>query len=1493
MAKFLMGLDVGGGGGRCLLVNTVSGEACSVFRPWSFSPDPAAGGFAYRMDPDTLWRILCETTQEAIGQVGVQPGAVAGIAAASMRHTTVVLDKNGRMLLMSPNRDARAAAQGMQLAAERGEELHHTTGHTPSPIFLAARLLWLKENDPQTFQSAATAMSISDWIGYRMTGEKASEYAQAGESLLLDLKTRKWSTDILKSFDLPENLLPPLKAAGAILGKLTKEAAADLGLAPDTPVAVGGPDTQCGLLGLGVVAPGQTGIITGTTTPLQTVIDRPLLDPEMRIWTGLHVIPGLYVLESNAGQMGSTLEWFARLTHAGAPNPVAMLVAEAEYSQPGAHGVLSTIGASIFNASAMEPPVDTLTFSSVAARSGDDGRADAARAVLEGMAYAVRANLEQIQKVSGVTGGAVCLGGGISRSTLWTRLVGDVLARPVDVSGSVESTAMGAAICAGMAAGLYPDLPSGAQALVKNARRHQPGADSTTYQSLYSGWMELLRARRPADAAAAGQIAEAMMSSLGGEEAGARPASIRPRIYIGAEMDEAALQRLRGIGEVTYRPYRTEGILLTGDDLVQTLNGYQVFVTEVDIVDAEALLKLPDLRLIVVCRGNPVNIDIEACTLAGVPVTNTPARNADAVADLAVGFMLMLARRLQPASAFLRQPGGEAGDLGRMGQAHEEFLGVELWRKTIGLIGGGAIGRKVASRLLPFGARLLVHDPFLNEEQVTLMGGVKVSLERLLSASDFISLHAAVTDVTRGMIGTDAFTRMKPGAFLINTARAALIDQEPLLSALQSGRLGGFATDVFPVEPPGADDPLLTFPNVIATPHVGGNTLEVAAHQGEIIADELELLLAGRRPKHLLNPTTVDNFKWNGDRQMDVAQLRQRSAAPGPAVTDLDRAAQKAAPLPAGMPQAIAHTETYVEQGQAKVDDVDTNLAYPGTSDSRQKMVAILKEFTASIASDQDMTRFAKGRNVIFLFTVKDLDQSFHLSFVNGQVTAGLESPPRDPDVKLKMAADILDGMFTGRVNATKAAMSGKLTFSGDTGKAMGFIRIQRDMSRLYVEARTRIGDPGDLTRLGTAPVPSAGSAPVQAPAMPASIQTPTAANAGQNLSQGTQEKMIAILQEFTAAIQADKGMADFAVGKNVLFLFTVKDIEQSFFLSFIDGQVDAGLESPPHEPDVKLKMVADILDGMFTGRVNATKAATSGKLSFSGDTGKAMAFMRIQKDMSRLYTEARLKVGDPGDLTRIGDAPTPSASHGTSPVPSAPVPAPATQAASTGTAVLHAYAAPAAAKTGDVRDQILQVTNELYAKGMITATGGNISARCDDNPNEIWITPSAIFKGDLRPDMMVRIDLDGHILGETDYNASSERRVHCAIYKTMPEVTAVIHSHAAQATLMALTGTKFQPVSADAAFFGDIPVVPFIMPGTDDLGNEVAKAMLVNGIAVLMQNHGLVVAGSSLRRAADMTEIIEITAHKLLTCRMLGLEPALLPEEIVKTLKEIGVSMA
>jgi autoinducer 2 (AI-2) kinase len=198
----------------------------------------------------------------------------------------------------------------------------------------------------------------------------------------------------------------------------------------------------------------------------------------------------------------------------------------------------------------------------------------------------------------------------------------------------------------------------------------------------------------------------------------------------------------------------------------------------------------------------------------------------------------------------------------------------------------GNVGACVAARLARFGAKVVFYDPMVAAGEGALLGARKVSFDELLAASDIVSLHAPANEATRGMINREAFRRMKPGAFFINTARASLVDEAALLEALTSGRIAGAALDVFPTEPPGTDDPIVSHPNVIATPHLGGNTAEIAAHQGAIAVDQIQKLLAGEKPEYLLNPAVLDVFSWTAPRpEPDEKKLEELARNKRPSMT--------------------------------------------------------------------------------------------------------------------------------------------------------------------------------------------------------------------------------------------------------------------------------------------------------------------------------------------------------------------------------------------------------------------------------------------------------------------------------------------------------------------------------------------------------------------------------------------------------------------------------
>ena len=246
------------------------------------------------------------------------------------------------------------------------------------------------------------------------------------------------------------------------------------------------------------------------------------------------------------------------------------------------------------------------------------------------------------------------------------------------------------------------------------------------------------------------------------------------------------------------------------------------------------------------CRGDPNNVDVAAATKAGIPVLRAPGRNADAVAELALALLLAATRGVVSADGDVR-----AGEIYKDGTIpYQRYRAWQVAGQTAGLVGLGAVGRALRWRLEGLGMRVVSYDPYAPD--------ATHSLEDVLAVSDVVSLHAPVTEETKGMIGAKQFGAMKDGVVFLNTARAQLHDTDALVAALESGKVAAAGLDHFVGEHLPPDHPLIGFDNVVLTPHIGGATYDTEANHTQVIADDLCRLLAGVTPKHIVNPEVLD-----------------------------------------------------------------------------------------------------------------------------------------------------------------------------------------------------------------------------------------------------------------------------------------------------------------------------------------------------------------------------------------------------------------------------------------------------------------------------------------------------------------------------------------------------------------------------------------------------------------------------------------------------------
>jgi autoinducer 2 (AI-2) kinase len=443
-ADHLLALDAGTSGARCVILAPDGATAAAVREPWSYFVPHGTEPLGRAFDALAFWATLVALAKRALAQAGLSGVDIAGVGVTAQRLAFLVIDREGTVLYAGPNSDARAVREGIMIDVQRAERVYRSCGKLPSLILGPARLQWLRENEPDEFARAAAVLTLGDWIAYKLTGELRAERTLAADTGLLDVSTGERDAALFEELGLPIALFPPLVSPADVAGAVTKAAARETGLAPGTPVVIAGGDTQCALLGMGIEEPGETGIAAGWSCPLQIVTPAPRFDGQRRTWVCPHAVPGRWLVESSTHDAGRIWRWWCEQLlgeREGALEEGAELASQAP---AGAGDVAALLGPRVMNAGAMGLHLGgVLMRTPLFAES--IGKPELLRAVLENIAYALRANLEQAEEVAGHHSKRVTIGGGLTLAPVFPRILADVLGRKIEVAQDVETSARGAA----------------------------------------------------------------------------------------------------------------------------------------------------------------------------------------------------------------------------------------------------------------------------------------------------------------------------------------------------------------------------------------------------------------------------------------------------------------------------------------------------------------------------------------------------------------------------------------------------------------------------------------------------------------------------------------------------------------------------------------------------------------------------------------------------------------------------------------------------------------------------------------------------------------------------------------------------------------------------------------------------------------------------------------------------------------------------------------
>ena len=417
-------------------------------------------------------------------------------------HGAVLLDKRGSVVRSALIWcDVRTEKQCRDLTDKIGKDrLIQLTCNPALTNFTLTKLLWVRENEPENWKRVRSVMLPKDYVRFRLTGERATDMADASGTLLLDVAHRRWSREMLQTVELDERLLPSLHESPEVCAKVSAKGAEETGLRLGTPVVAGAGDQAAGAVGMGIVAAGTVSATIGTSGVVFAATDRPALDPQGRVHTFCHAIPGRWHVMGVTQAAGLSLRWFRDnfgSNAGGARESYEQLTAEASKIPCGSDGLLWTP----YLMGERTPHLDSSARGALVGLTASHTRAHVVRAILEGVAFSLRDTFTLFGEMS-VPVSSIRLGGGGARSPLWRQIQADVYGHAIEIIEAEEGAAYGAALLAGVGAGVWPTVDAACAATVRVASRVNPqpsavavlNAGYAAYRRIYPATREIFSA---------------------------------------------------------------------------------------------------------------------------------------------------------------------------------------------------------------------------------------------------------------------------------------------------------------------------------------------------------------------------------------------------------------------------------------------------------------------------------------------------------------------------------------------------------------------------------------------------------------------------------------------------------------------------------------------------------------------------------------------------------------------------------------------------------------------------------------------------------------------------------------------------------------------------------------------------------------------------------------------------------------------------------------